>query len=413
MAKANPEAASTRPDSPIPCRPATQCVHAGVEPDPSTGALVPPLVQSTTYAWPDLDEPPRITYARGGNATTEALERRLAALENGADAVAFGSGVAAIDALFRAIPTGGRIVAGTHLYGGTTRLLERFYADRLRIDFVDASDAGHLSSALETPADLVIVETPTNPTLRITDLRLAANLSHEADAILAVDNTFLTPLWQQPLNLGADVVVHSTTKYLDGHNVTLGGALVVPEGHAGEGQDPKGPLSARYRWIRKATGTPLAPFEAWLTLQGTKTLHLRTARQWQNAKHLARAAKDHSAVRAVLWPGFPDHPGHDAHRSQASGDGGIVGLDLGSLEAARRFVRGLQIFRAAENLGATESLVTHPASMSHSDLGAERRHALGIGDGLVRLSLGIEDPLDLEADLRQALDALQTVEVIA
>lgn len=379
--------------------------------DPTTGALVPPLVQSTTYAWTDLDHPPAVSYARAGNPTTRTLEIRLAQLEDAADAVCFGSGLAAIDAVLRALPDGARVVAGRHLYGGTTRLLSSFHANRLTVDTVDSSDNAAVSAALSSPADLVLVETPSNPTLRITDLPHIIRFGHDAGALVAVDNTFLTPLDQRPLDLGADLSIHSTTKYLDGHNATLGGAVVVPEHHAGPGIDQEGPWSARLRWVRQATGITLAPFEAWLTLQGTKTLRLRTERQWANATRVAEAAAAHPVPLTVHYPGLPDHPGHDVHRRQANGDGGIIALDLGSLDAARTFVTRLRHFTLAENLGATESLVTSPALMTHAALPPERRHADGIDDGLVRLSVGIEPAEHLVADLVQALDAVRTVPV--
>lgn len=388
-------------------RPATQCVHAGTPPDPHTRALVPPLVQSTTYAWTDLDQPPAVTYARGGNANVAALERRLATLEGGVDAVCFASGLAAIDALLRALPPGGRVVAGRHLYGGTTRLLHRLHGG-LKTDFVDTSQEGTLEEALREPADLVLVETPSNPTLRITDIRHAARAAHAAGALLAVDNTFLTPLYQRPLELGADVSVHSTTKYIDGHNATLGGALVIPDRHAGPGNASDGPLAGRLRWIRKSTGATLAPFDAWLTLQGSKTLHLRTRQQWATARLIVEAVGGGAGVRTIHYPGIRTHQNHEVHRRQATGDGGIIALELADLESAKLFVRGLKVFTLAENLGATESLATHPASMTHADLSAARRREDGIPDGLVRLSVGVEDPDDLVEDVRHALARVAT-----
>lgn len=387
-------------------RPATDCVHAGKRLYPSPGPLANPIVQSTTYAWPDLDHPPSITYARSGNATTESLERRLSVLEGGAAAVCFASGLAAIDALIRCLPARGRIVAGRHLYGGTTRLLERLYGERHVIEFVDTTDEGALRAALAKPAALVLVESPSNPTLRITDLRLSAQLAHACGALLAVDNTLLTPLFQRPLELGADATIHSTTKYLDGHNVTLGGAVVLPAQHASEGESSDGSLAARLRWTRKATGAVMAPFEAWLTLQGVKTLHLRTRAQWSAAAMGASLSLGHPAVSRVYYPGLSDHPGHTVHQSQAWGDGGIVALDLGTRRAARRFTSRLRVFTIAENLGATESIVTHPASMTHLDLSENRRNEDGISEGLVRLSYGVEDPEDLATDLLRSLDSI-------
>lgn len=384
-------------------RAGTLCVHAGVTPDPTTRAVLPPLVQSTTYAWEGLDAPPAVTYARAGNPTVAAWERRLAALEGGASAVAFSSGIAALDALVQAVPQGGRIVCGSNVYGGTVRLLERIRIDRARTGFVDSSELAAMRRALQTKADLVIVETPSNPTLAVTDLAAVAKLAHAAGALLAVDNTFLTPLCQRPLELGADVVLHSTTKYLDGHNATLGGALVFPAKHDGEGFQENGPLAARIRWIRKGIGNGLAPFDAWLSLQGSKTLHLRIREQWATALKVADALRKRSDVERVIYPGLPDHPGHAVHRKQSTGDGGLVAVDLGTREAARAFVGALRVFTLAENLGATESLATHPVSMTHTDVAPEVRRKLGITDGLVRLSIGIEDPEDLLADIAQAL----------
>lgn len=391
-------------ESPSP-RLATLCVHGGTPPDALTHALVPPLVQSTTYAWPALDHPPATTYARSGTPTVEALERRLALLEGGGTAICFGSGLAAIDALLRCLPPKGRIVAGRHLYGGTTRLLQRLHGERISLEFVDTSDERALEAALSTPADLLLVESPSNPTLRITPLRTAAQLARDAGALFAVDNTLLTPLYQRPIPLGADVVVHSTTKYIEGHDATLGGALVVSALHTGVGESPDGSLAARLRWIRKASGAVLAPFEAWLTLQGLKTLHLRTAQQWATAARLAARLRDHPQVVRTYYPGLEDHPGHAIHRQQATGDGGLIGLDLSTFRFAQAFTSRLKVFTLAENLGPVDSLVTHPASMTHGDLPPARRREDGISDALVRLSVGIEDPTDLEEDILQALES--------
>lgn len=368
--------------------------------------LVPPLYQSTTYAWVDLDHAPAITYARSGSPTVEALERRLSALEGGGASVCFASGLAAIDAVLRCLPRNGRIVLGRHLYGGTTRLVQRLHADGRVVDVVDTTDERALRSALAAPAALVLVETPSNPTLQITDLRRAGELAHAAGAVFAVDNTLLTPVSQRPLDLGADLAVHSTTKYLDGHNATLGGAVVLAPRHAAPGESPEGTFAERLRWVRKATGAVLAPFEGWLTLQGLKTLELRIRAQWATAGRIAvRLAEDPRIVR-LYYPGLPGHEGHRIHRQQANGDGGLVGVDLGSLSVAKSFVSGLRRFTIAENLGATDSMVTHPASMTHVDLGPERRRADGISDGLVRLSVGVEEPGDLERDVLSALEAL-------
>jgi cystathionine gamma-synthase len=382
----------------------TACVHAGLA-RAGGRPLVPPLEQSTTHAWASLDSPPPVTYARGGGANVEALERRLAALEGGPEAVAFGSGLAAIDALLRTLPAGARVVAGSNAYGGTVRLLRQIHAGRLDVAWADTSNARQVEAALERPADLLLLESPSNPTLAVTDLRRCIRAAHGAGALAVVDNTFLTPLRQRPLELGADAVVHSTTKFLDGHNATLGGAVVFAAGHAGPGHDGSGAWSQRTRWLRRATGTVLAPFEAWLTLQGCKTLHLRTRQQEASAAALARAARAHPAVRRVAYPGLPDHPGHGVHRAQASGDGSILAVDLGSRAAAAAFLAGLRLFTLAENLGATESLATHPLTMTHADVPEGVRRELGITEGLVRLSAGVEETHDLVQDVVAALDA--------
>ncbi len=358
----------------------------------SARPLVEPIVQSTTYRWNGVEDRPRFSYAREGNPTVAALEDHLAGLEGGMHAACFGSGLAAIDAVLRLVPAGGRVILGRHLYGGTTRLATQVHD--LQVDVVDSTDNAAITAACDTPADLIIVETPSNPTLRITDLRHVIVQGHRAGALVAIDNTFLTPLYQQPLALGADISIHSTTKYIDGHDATLGGAVIVNDAV----------LAERLRWLRLATGAVLAPFEAWITLQGCKTLALRTRQQWTNARAVADALA--AAGLTVHYPGHADHPGHDVHRSQSSGDGGIVAVDLGTADAAAGFVDRLQHFTLAENLGATESLVSSPALMTHAALGADRRAADGIGDGLVRLSCGIEETDSLVADVLQAIPVL-------
>lgn len=386
-------------------RSATLCVRGGLPAEPPGRPLLPPIVQSTTYVWGDPQHPPPISYAREGNPTVSLLEKRLAALEGGNGAVCFASGIAAIDALLRSLRLGARVVAGQHVYGGTTRLFRELYSSGLRIDIVDSTDVANIETSLATPADLVLVETPSNPTLRITDLRRAASAAHRAGALLAVDNTFLTPLSQRPLELGADVAVHSTTKYLEGHDATLGGAVVVANTALASDALGDDPLEERLRWIRKVAGAVLSPFEAWLTLQGTKTLHLRTREQWSTAAKVASLGRDRLGAGRIYYPGLSEHPGHAVHRSQASGDGGIVGLDLGTAKLARAFLSRLRVFTIAENLGATESIATHPSSMTHAGLTPARRKTDGISEGLVRLSVGVEDPEDLLEDLARALDA--------
>ena len=349
-------------------------------------------------------------YSRFGNPTVTMFEQRMAALEGAPVARATASGMAAVTATFlSSLRVGDHVVAAKAMFGSCRHVVEEILPRfGIQSTLVDGGDVGQWAAAMRPSTKMLFLETPSNPTLAITDLAAAAKAAHDAGALLCVDNTFLTPLWQKPLQWGADVVLHSTTKYLDGHDATLGGALVFPEEHDGEGFQEHGPLAARVRWVRKGIGNGLAPFEAWLTLQGCKTLHLRTREQWISARRIAERVRRHGAVRRVLHPGLEDHPGHAVHRRQASGDGGIVAVELGSREAARAFCSSLRLFTLAENLGATESLATHPLSMTHTDVAAEVRRRLGITDGLVRLSVGVEDPDDLEADLLQALDAIAT-----
>lgn len=364
--------------------------------------IVAPLVQSTAHAWNGFENRPEFSYAREGNPTVKELEEVIGGIESGR-AVCYSSGLAAIDAVLHLVPPGGRIVVGQHVYGGTTRLLQQVRKGTWQVDTVDTSDRALVESALSTPADLVLVETPSNPTLRITDLAHLIEKGQAAGALVAVDNTFLTGRWQRPLDLGADLSIHSTTKYLDGHNCTLGGAVVVPPRHQGEGTNQTGSLEERLRWHRLSTGTNLAPFEAWLTLRGCKTLELRTQRQWSTAEALAHRLADRLGHARVYYPGLPTHPGHAIHKQQAEGGGGILAIEFEGLEEAATFVRNVKVWTLAENLGATESLLSSPALMTHAALGPERRAADGIIDGLVRLSVGIEDLETLWSDLDQAL----------
>lgn len=375
----------------------TLAVHAGRKADGDTGALLTPIHQVTTYAQEELGVDKGYTYSRSGNPTVAALEERLAALEGGAGCVAFASGMAAIDALFRAtLSAGDHVVVGDVVYGGTARLLRQVYARHgVRADFVDASEPKRVEAALTPRTKLVLVESPGNPTLKLADIAGAAEAARARGVPLAVDNTFLTPLGQRALELGADIAVHSTTKWLEGHNGTIGGAVVVRDAELLE------PL----RLVRKSAGTNLAPFEAWLTLRGTKTLGVRMEAASRTARLLAGQLAASPAVARVHYPGLPGFPQRALAGRQHLLHGGVLAFELRQgLPAVRRFAKGLRWVTLAESLGATETLLTHPATMTHAALAAEERSALGITDGLLRLSAGLEDARDLAQDLAAALE---------
>jgi cystathionine beta-lyase/cystathionine gamma-synthase len=375
---------------------ATDCIHAGQEPDPTTGAVTVPIYQTSTYVQEGLGKHKGYEYARTHNLTRRSLERNLAALEGGADAYCFASGMAAVQAVLTLVKAGQRVVVSDNVYGGTHRLFTKVIANYgLEFAFLDASDPG----ALEREAgrfDLLWIETPTNPLLKICDVRALADLAHRRGAILAVDNTFMSPFFQRPLDLGADLVVHSTTKFLNGHSDSVGGVAVARrEEHA-----------EWLRFVQNAGGAILSPFDAFLVLRGTKTLHLRMPRHEENARAVASFLVRHRDVRRVYWPGLPDHPGHAVHRGQASGFGALVSFDLGSVEAAARVLARVRLCSLGESLGGVETLVSHPATMTHAGYTQAERDALGITSGLVRISVGCEDASDLVADLDQALSAL-------
>ena len=372
---------------------ATDCIHAGQEPDPATGAVTVPIYQTSTYVQEGLGRHKGYEYARTHNLTRRSLERNLAALEGGTDACCYASGMAAIQAVLTLVKTGQRVVVSDNVYGGTHRLFTKILSRYgVEFAFLDASDASAFAKAAGA-FDLLWIETPTNPLMKICDIAALARTARARGAIFVVDNTFMSPYFQRPLALGADVVVHSTTKFLNGHSDSVGGvAIVRDEAHA-----------EWLRFVQNAAGAILSPFDSWLVLRGTKTLHVRMPRHEENAAAVAPFLRRHPKVKAVYWPGFPDHPGHDVHRSQASGFGAMVSLDLGSLEAARRLLEGVRLCSLGESLGGVETLISHPATMTHAGYRQEERDALGISDGLVRLSVGCEDASDLVADLDRAL----------
>lgn len=384
------------PDSP---RFGTRAIHAGQGPDPISGAIMPAIYQTSTYVQPELGRHLGYEYARGENPTRETLERNLASLEGGRHGLAFASGLAAIEAVLKTLSAGDHIVSEENTYGGTTRLLtEVFTRFGIELTLVDTRDPDTVASSFRPNTKLLLVEPPTNPLLRLCDLRAMADIAHDRGALLLVDNTFATPFNQRPLDLGADIVVHSTTKYLNGHSDVLGGALIVDDDE----------LAERLSYVRMCTGGVPGPFDAWLVLRGTKTLHVRMKAHNENGLAVAQFLRARPEIVTTYYPGLDSHPQHDLARAQMSGFSGMVSIDLGSAESARAFVEGTRLFQLAESLGGVESLVGVPAMMTHASVPKENREAMGVTDGLVRLSVGIEDPEDLIEDLDQALAGVRS-----
>ena len=377
----------------------TRQIHAGVKPDPITGAILTPIHQSTTFVQPSVDEylASGYSYSRSANPTVRAWEEKIASLEDGADAAAFASGMAAINAVFMTfLNAGDHAVISDVAYGGTYRLATTIFT-RFGVDFsfVDTADPATVEAAITDRTSLVLTETPANPTLKYTDIAAVSEIAQSHRIPHAVDNTFLTPYYQQALDLGADLSIHSTTKYLDGHNATVGGSVISATAE----------LHERIGYVQNATGTIMSPQVAWLTLQGVKTLSERMDRQSDNAMQVARFLEAHPRVSVVQYPGLESFPQHDLAKRQASGFGAMVWFEVeGGLEAGKRLMDGLALWTLAENLGSVESLVTHPVTMTHADVGEEERARVGITDGLIRLSVGLEDVEDLIEDLAQGLE---------
>ena len=376
----------------------TRAIHAGQTPDPETGAIMTPLFLTSTYVQDGVAEPRRgHEYARVTNPTRTALEANLASLEGGEHGIAFASGLAAIEAILKAnLSTGDHVVCGDNLYGGSERLFRFWERFGVRFDYVDTSDTGALRAAVQPETRLIFLETPTNPLMRLTDLAASAEIAGEVGALLAVDNTFATPFLQRPLELGADLVVHSTTKYLNGHSDVVGGAVIVRSADQDE----------RLRYQQMATGGVPGPLDCWLVLRATKTLHLRMKAHCENARVIADHLVGHPAVGHVFYPGLSTHPQYELARRQMSGFGGMITIDMGTAARAQALATGTRLFSLAESLGGVESLISVPARMTHASLPAERRRSTGLTDGLVRLSVGVEDVADLVADLDRALAAL-------
>jgi cystathionine beta-lyase/cystathionine gamma-synthase len=376
---------------------ATICLHAGQEPDPSTGAITTPIYQTSTYVQEALGRHKGFEYARTQNPTRLALENNIAALEAGRAALAFASGMAAIGAVATILESGDHVIVSDNVYGGTFRLFDKVLRRyQLTFTYLDMADLDALERAFTPATRLLFAETPSNPLMRLTDLAAVADVAHRHGARLVVDNTFASPCLQQPLKLGADLVVHSTTKYLNGHSDSVGGVVV-----ASKAEDEEW-----LRFVQNAEGAILSPFDSWLVLRGTKTLALRMAQHSVNGLALAEFLAAHPKVKAVYYPGLPTHPQHGLAKSQMKGFGGMLAFETGSLEGARTVLNNVRLMSLAESLGGVETLISHPASMTHASVPAADRAALGLTDGLVRISAGLEDIEDLKEDLGQALARL-------
>jgi cystathionine beta-lyase/cystathionine gamma-synthase len=376
---------------------ATRAIHDGQPSDPATGAVNVPIYLTSTYAQEEIGKNKGYEYSRVSNPTRDALEANLASLEGGTSAHVFSSGMAAIMAMVTMFRSGDHVICGENVYGGTPRLFNEIVA-RYGIEFsyVDTSAPENVKRAIRPATKLVHIETPTNPLMTLTDIRAVADVCHEHGVELAVDNTFMSPYFQRPIELGADIVMHSTTKFLNGHSDGLGGVLV--------GTKPE--HKENFAFVQKCTGGILSPFECWMILRGVKTLAVRMKQHDASGRKIAEFLTGHKKVGRVFYPGLASHPGHDLAKRQMSGFGALISFETGSLENANAMLRRVEVCTLGESLGGVETLISHPATMTHAAIGAEARAKLGITDGLVRISVGIEDVDDLLADLDQALNAI-------
>ncbi len=378
----------------------TRCVRGAIRPEPVTGAIVPPIFQSATYVLEEVGRDKGFDYTRSSNPTRATLEAALASIEGASCCATFSSGMSAVDAVLRTLEAGDHVVSSDDVYGGVSRLFNTVLSRHgLEFTYVDSSDPENVERAVRPNTKLVWIETPTNPLLKISDVRAVAEVAHAHGAPLAVDSTFATPALLRPLEHGADIVMHSTTKYLSGHNQIIGGAILTNDEAFHE----------KMRYAQKAIGAVPSPFDTWLVLAGLKTLHLRMARHSENALAVARFLEERRRVEKVIYPGLPSHPGHEVASAQMSGFSGMISFELkGGVEAGRALMNAVDLCALAESLGAVETMITHPATMTHADVPKAERDARGLTDGLVRLSCGIEDKEDIIEDLARALDAVPT-----
>ncbi len=373
---------------------ASKAIHAGQEPDPTTGAVIVPIYQTSTYAQESIGKHKGYEYARTQNPTRSALEGNLAALESGRAAFAFASGMAATNAVMTLLKAGDHVIVSDNTYGGTFRLFDKVLRKfGLEFSYVDASEPQAVEDAVRAETRMVFVETPTNPVMALVDISAVAEITRRRGLRLVVDNTFMSPYFQRPLELGADIVVHSTTKYLNGHSDSVGGAVVL-----NDEED-----IAQIKFIQNAAGAILSPMDSWLVLRGTKTLAVRMRQHDENGRVVAQFLSEHPEVRKVYYPGLKSHPQYELARRQMSGFGGMISFETGSLDRARRVLEGVRLLTLGESLGGVESLISHPATMTHASVPETERNRLGITDGLVRVSVGIEDAEDIIEDLDRAL----------
>ena len=374
---------------------ATICIHAGQEPDPATGAIITPIYQTSTYVQESLGKHKGFEYARTQNPTRSALEANLAAIEGGRAAFAFASGMSAISAITARLKTGDHVIVTDNTYGGTFRLFDKVLTRYgFTFSYVDTSDLAATERAITPQTKLVFLETPTNPVMRLSDIAAVAALAHRHDALLCVDNTFASPCLQQPIALGADLVVHSTTKYLNGHSDSVGGVVIATRDEDIEW----------LRFVQNGAGAILSPFDSWLVLRGTKTLPLRMTQHSANGQALAEFLARHPNVTRVYYPGLPSHPQHDlARRQMPNGYGGMLTFEVATIDEATRVLNRFKLMALAESLGGVETLVCHPATMTHASVPPDRRKAIGLTETMIRISAGVEDIEDLKEDLSQAL----------
>ena len=375
----------------------TDCIHAGQEPEPQTGAVSVPIFQTSTYVQPELGRNKGFEYARTRNPTRDALEANLAALERGKRAHCFASGMSATDTVFRLLKSGDHVVAGENMYGGSYRLFSRV-VEKFGVEFtyVDTSSVDAVRKAIRPSTRILFLETPTNPMMTITDIAACAEVAHQGKALVVVDNTFCSPYLQRPIELGADIVVHSTTKFLNGHSDSVGG-VVVSSSDA---------IAEQIGFLQNAVGAILSPFDSWLVLRGVKTLAVRMKRHEENGQAMARYLAGQAKVHKVYYPGLPDHPQHALAQKQMNGFGAMISFELGSYERAKAFLDRVRLCSLGESLGGVETLISHPESMTHGSVPPETRQRLGISPGLVRISVGIEDVEDLIADLEHAFEGI-------
>ena len=373
----------------------TKVVRAGIVPDPTTGSILPPIYETATYVLPEVGQDKGFDYTRSSNPTRQVLEENLAAIESADHAISFASGMAAVDACLKLLASGDHVVCGDDVYGGVTRHFDNvlsFYG--LQFTYVDTTDPEAVRSAITPKTRMLWIETPTNPLLKVTDMEAMVAVAREHGILLGVDSTFATPVFLRPLEFGADIVMHSTTKYLSGHNQIIGGVLATNSRE----------IYDKMKFIQKTIGAVSSPFDCWLNLSGLKTLHLRMQRHEESAMQVATFLESHTKIERVLYPGLPSHPQHAVAKAQMSGFSGMITFELtGGTEAGKRLMNHVKLCGLAESLGSVETMITHPASMTHADVPPEDRRRRGLTDGLVRLSVGVEDVEDIILDLEQAL----------